>query len=62
MNIAFLGLGNMGKGMALNLLKANHEVNIYDINKDILLELSHHNSTCTHHKLSFELLLCFHLL
>ena len=43
MNIAFLGLGNMGKGMALNLLKANHEVHVYDINKAILEGLSQHN-------------------
>ncbi len=43
MNIAFIGLGNMGKGMALNLLKANHKVHVYDINKAILEGLSQHN-------------------
>ena len=43
MNIAFLGLGNMGKGMALNLLKANHEVHVYDINAATLEGLSQHN-------------------
>ena len=36
MKIAFIGLGNMGSGMALNLVQANHEVNIYDINKDVI--------------------------
>ena len=35
MNIAFLGLGNMGKGMALNLLKANHDVHAYDVKLEI---------------------------
>jgi 3-hydroxyisobutyrate dehydrogenase len=34
MNIAFIGLGNMGKGMALNLIKANHTVKVYDINSE----------------------------
>jgi len=29
--IAFLGLGNMGRPMALNLLKAGHKVNGYDV-------------------------------
>ena len=36
MQIAFIGLGNMGIGMANNLVKANYEVNVYDINKNIL--------------------------
>jgi len=36
MKIAFIGLGNMGIGMANNLVKANYEVNVYDINKNIL--------------------------
>lgn len=31
--IGFIGLGNMGSKMALNLLKANYEVIGYDINK-----------------------------
>ena len=34
MNIGFIGLGNMGRGMALNLVKANHKVKVYDINID----------------------------
>ena len=40
MKIGFIGLGNMGSGMALNLVQANHEVNIYDINKDVIDDLS----------------------
>ena len=30
MKVAFLGLGNMGRGMARNLLKAGHEVVVYN--------------------------------
>ncbi|MDB5967764.1 MAG: mmsB [Hydrocarboniphaga sp.] len=30
-NIAFIGLGNMGGPMALNLIKAGHEVRVYDL-------------------------------
>jgi len=32
--IAFIGLGNMGIGMATNLAKAGHEVRALDISKD----------------------------
>ncbi|MDX5379679.1 MAG: 3-hydroxyisobutyrate dehydrogenase [Halomonas sp.] len=31
MKIAFIGLGNMGAPMALNLVKAGHEVSVYDL-------------------------------
>ena len=40
MNIGFIGLGNMGKGMALNLVKAGHKVNVYDINTDAVSYLN----------------------
>ena len=30
MKIGFIGLGNMGSGMAKNLLKAGHEVTVYN--------------------------------
>ena len=40
MKIAFIGLGNMGSGMASNLVKAAHEVHIYDINPQIIKHLS----------------------
>jgi 3-hydroxyisobutyrate dehydrogenase len=31
MKIAFIGLGNMGGGMAANLVKAVHAVNAFDL-------------------------------
>ena len=34
MNIGFIGLGNMGKGMALNVLKAGYRLAVYDLRKD----------------------------
>lgn len=40
MNIAFIGLGNMGAPMARNLLKAGYSLNLFDLNKDILAELA----------------------
>lgn len=36
MKIAFIGLGNMGGGMAANLVKAGHEVRAFDLNADAL--------------------------
>jgi 3-hydroxyisobutyrate dehydrogenase len=33
MKIAFIGLGNMGGPMALNLHKAGHEVQAFDLSK-----------------------------
>ena len=40
MNIGFIGLGNMGKGMALNLVKAGHKVSVYDINTEAVNNLN----------------------
>nr|WP_239806734.1 3-hydroxyisobutyrate dehydrogenase [Croceicoccus hydrothermalis] len=34
--IAFIGLGNMGGGMAANLVKAGHEVRAFDLSDDAL--------------------------
>lgn len=34
--IAFIGLGNMGGPMALNLIKAGHELSVFDINQAAL--------------------------
>ena len=31
MKIGFIGLGNMGGGMAANLVKAGHEVRAFDL-------------------------------
>lgn len=35
-NIAFIGLGNMGGPMAANLIKAGHNLTVYDLNKDVV--------------------------
>ena len=35
--IAFIGLGNMGGGMAANLAKAGHDVVAFDLSEDALL-------------------------
>ena len=40
MKIAFIGLGIMGKPMAKNLLKAGHQLRVYDRNQDTLAELA----------------------
>ena len=37
--IGFIGLGNMGAKMTMNLLKANYEVIGYDINKEFVKNL-----------------------
>jgi 3-hydroxyisobutyrate dehydrogenase len=39
MNIAFIGLGNMGAPMALNLLKAGHHVTVFDLVESAILVL-----------------------
>ena len=36
MKIAFIGLGNMGGGMAANLVKAGHEVQAFDLSPEAL--------------------------
>jgi 3-hydroxyisobutyrate dehydrogenase len=36
MKIAFIGLGNMGGGMAANLVKAGHHVRAFDLSEDAL--------------------------
>ena len=37
--IAFIGLGNMGSKMVINLLQANYEVIGYDINEEFIDKL-----------------------
>ncbi|MEQ6889516.1 3-hydroxyisobutyrate dehydrogenase [Halomonas sp. CS7] len=39
MNIAFIGLGNMGAPMAINLLKAGHEVTVFDLVEEAIQAL-----------------------
>ncbi|WP_166365235.1 3-hydroxyisobutyrate dehydrogenase [Pseudomonas akapageensis] len=38
MRIAFIGLGNMGAPMARNLIKAGHQLNVFDLNTTVLAE------------------------
>lgn len=38
MKLGFVGLGQMGKGMAFNLSKSADDLIVYDINTDVLLE------------------------
>ncbi|ASP31156.1 3-hydroxyisobutyrate dehydrogenase [Qipengyuania flava] len=45
MKIAFIGLGNMGGGMAANLVKAGHEVNAFDLSDEALAAAR--NNGCT---------------
>ena len=42
MNIAFIGLGNMGGGMAANLVKAGHTVRAFDLAEDALARAREH--------------------
>ena len=45
MKIAFIGLGNMGGGMAANLVKAGHEVRAFDLSEDALARAAEHGCT-----------------
>lgn len=45
MNIAFIGLGNMGGGMAANLAKAGHQVTAFDLNAEALARAVEHGCT-----------------
>ena len=42
MKIAFIGLGNMGGGMAANLVKAGHEVRAFDLSEAALAAAREH--------------------
>lgn len=43
--IAFIGLGNMGSGMAANLVRAGHEVHAYDLNAEAVKALEAKGAT-----------------
>lgn len=45
MNIGFLGLGNMGGPMALNLLKAGHSLTVFDLSPASLARLTEAGAT-----------------
>src|ERR1700712_828199 len=40
MKIAFIGLGNMGAPMARNLIRAGHQLHLFDLNTQVLAELA----------------------
>ncbi len=44
MNIAFVGLGNMGSGMAANLAKAGHLVRAFDLNATAVQQAVEHGA------------------
>lgn len=45
MKIAFIGLGNMGGGMAANLVKAGHEVRAFDLSEAAVTAAKEHGCT-----------------
>ena len=45
MKIAFIGLGNMGGGMAANLVRAGHAVNAFDLSGEALLRAQENGCT-----------------
>ena len=47
MKIAFIGLGNMGGGMAANLVAAGHEVHAFDLSAAALARAAENG--CTPH-------------
>ena len=45
MKIAFIGLGNMGGGMAATLVKAGHDVHAFDLSEDALARAAENGCT-----------------
>ena len=43
--VAFIGLGNMGGGMAANLVKAGHEVSAFDLSEAALAKAESNGCT-----------------
>ncbi len=44
-NIAFIGLGNMGGPMAINLVKAGHQVCVFDLSKEAVAHVVEQGAT-----------------
>lgn len=44
-NIAFIGLGNMGAPMAINLIKAGHNVCVYDLFEEAVMQVVNEGAT-----------------
>ncbi|NJR71908.1 MAG: NAD(P)-binding domain-containing protein, partial [Gammaproteobacteria bacterium] len=47
MNIAFIGLGNMGSPMARNLLKHGYALKVFDLNPALVAALAAEGATAT---------------
>ncbi len=47
MRIAFIGLGNMGGPMAINLVKAGHEIQVFDLNAQALAQVTAQGATAS---------------
>lgn len=43
--IGFIGLGNMGKPMAENLIKKGYALNVFDLNKEVLSDMQEQGAT-----------------
>ena len=54
MKIGFIGLGIMGKPMAKNLVKAGHELVVFDFNKDAVKELMLRDKKVEHDDLEWQ--------
>lgn len=54
MRVAFLGLGNMGRGMVRNLLKAGHEVVVYNRTRARADELAKEGALATEHPAAIQ--------
>ena len=47
--IGFIGLGEMGKWMSINIVKAGYNVSVYDINPDAIKSLTDQGATASQH-------------
>ncbi|PSN52405.1 3-hydroxyisobutyrate dehydrogenase [Blattella germanica] len=45
--IGFIGLGNMGSPMAKNVISKGHDVIVYDVKKESLVDLQEHGAQVT---------------
>lgn len=48
-NIAFIGLGNMGSPMAINLIKAGHQVCVFDLSEPAIAQVVEQGATTQAH-------------
>ena len=45
MNVGFVGTGNMGRPMAANILKAGHQMTVYDLSAEATAPLERAGAT-----------------